>query len=531
MASLLLVEDEEVIKDKLARNVPWRAYGFDRVAAVENGQEALALLTQERFDIMVTDIQMPRMNGIELIKEARKLDPMMKIIVISGYAEFEYAQESIKLNVSDYLLKPFASRRLLEVVLRVKEGAEREKAERSELESLRAHLRKNLSALREKLLMDILNHGFAGPENLEDLRYLGLGDLEGEICRVVVMEIPENYLRSAGEEEKYLLNMQFCRQVERLLTESAYRHLLLNNRRNTVTVIIINPDEELPMRLEEWLTQLRLALDRPVVIGVGHAYRGLDDLPVSYREACVALQYRYSHGPNRVFSVQDVNLDNPFYHKHFYHLHRHPIFDHLRTGTAQSVRADLAAFIEELRCSSINPESLRVIASNLIFMACIVVNELGYNPDEILGVDFSPSRDVNQAESLDELEEYLVVFFDRITGFIAKKRASRNQQLVDEIRRHVEENFATDINLSDLAKQYKISPGYLSLLFSERTGKSFVEYLTERRIRKAKELLRNTDLRVYEVAHAVGYNDPFYFSNCFKRLVGVTPTEFRDNPL
>ena len=158
---ILLVEDEEAIKQKLMNNVPWSDYGFDPVLGASNGLEALTILEQNSIDIMVTDVQMPKMNGIELIKEIKKRDYQLKIVVISGFAEFEYAQESIKLNVSDYLLKPFASRKLLELVLRLKEQLELERAERSELQDLRESLHKNLEALREKFFMNLLNHNLA----------------------------------------------------------------------------------------------------------------------------------------------------------------------------------------------------------------------------------------------------------------------------------------------------------------------------------------------------------------------------------
>lgn len=142
MFGLLLVEDEEAIRKKLMNNVAWADYGFAPVLGAANGLEALALIEKHPVKIMVTDVQMPKMNGIELIKEIKRRGYQMKIIVISGFAEFEYAQESIKLNVSDYLLKPFASKRLLEVALRFKEELEKEEAERSEMNDLRDQLKK-----------------------------------------------------------------------------------------------------------------------------------------------------------------------------------------------------------------------------------------------------------------------------------------------------------------------------------------------------------------------------------------------------
>jgi two-component system, response regulator YesN len=531
MTSLLIVEDEEAIKQKLMGNVVWEQYGFKPVLGACNGREALAILEKTTVDIMITDIQMPKMNGIELIKEVKKRNYLMKIIVISGFAEFEYAQESIKLNVADYLLKPFASRRLLEVVLRLTEQIKQEQAEKSELQELRENLHKNMEALREKFFMNLLNHNMASIDMVGELKFLGLESLVDIPYQVVVMEVPEGLLREANEEEKYLLNLQFINQVKRLLEGGDYQYFLVNQLRNQMTVIFFAPDQELPVHLEEYLTQLQLGLKQSIIIGVGGKYHGFRDLSISFHEAKLALQYRYIHGSNRVFAISDVNLDNPNYHKYFYYLHQNRIFDDLRVGAYSAIHEDIKAFIREMRSSNMNPESLRIIASNLILLTYTTLNELGYNLSDLFETAFLPLVDVNQTESLDELENFLVDFFEKINVYASQKRISLNQSLVDEIQRLMDENYAADITLSGMANQYKISPGYLSLLFTERTGQNFIEYLTEKRIKKARELLKHTDMKIYEIAAAIGYNDSYYFSNCFKKVVGVPPSEFREQSL
>ena len=112
---------------------------------------------------------------------------------------------------------------------------------------------------------------------------------------------------------------------------------------------------------------------------------------------------------------------------------------------------------------------------------------------------------------------------------MSRKRTSTNRQLVEAIRRQIDERYASEITLSGMAEQHRISPGYLSLLFTEQVGKNFIDYLTERRIKKAQELLKHTEMRIYEIANAVGYSDSYYFSSCFKKVVGVTPSEYRES--
>lgn len=525
---LLIVEDEEAIKNKLMHNVDWSAHGFIPVLGASNGKEALTLLKNQPVDIMVTDIQMPLMNGIELIKAVKKLNYPLKIIVISGFAEFEYARESIKFNVCEYLLKPFATKRLLEVALRVREELMKEQAEELELKDLRAQISNSMAALQEKFLMDLLNRNVPKSEISSKLRFFGFEEYKNKNYQVVVMELHDTQRNITNEENKYLLNLQFHRQAKRVLKDSPYQYLLLNPYHHQIVAVIINPDQNLPLRLEEYLTKLRMSFNQDMVFGVSHCYTGLQDLSVAYREACVALQYIYIHGLNRVYSINDLNLNHPGYHKSFYQLYQNRIFDDLRIGAHNEVHNDLNCLFAEMRTSRLNPETIRIIASNLLLLTCATLNELGHNPEEIFKGSLPSLSDISHTESLNDLEEIFRNFFSRINNFINQKRNSINNQRIEEIRLYLEENYASDITLSAIAEQYQISPGYLSLLFTEQTGKNFVDYLTDRRISKAKELLKHTEMRIYEIAMMVGYNDPFYFSNCFKKLTGKTPTEYRE---
>src|SRR5690554_1425557 len=528
MAGILLVEDEDAIREKLMKNVDWSAHGFNPVLGAGNGLEALELLQRHSVEIMVTDIQMPKMNGIELIKALKDQGYRLKIIVISGFAEFEYARESITLNVSEYLLKPFATKRLLDVALKVQEEMRKEQEEESELNELRSQIKENMVDLREKFLVDLLNGNLPGSELGSKLRFFDLQEYEGKSYQTVLMELHTGQAETTQEEDKYLLNLQFYRQADRVLAGSPYNHLLLNLGNHRIVAVFFAPDSALPMRLEEYLTELRDYFQKEVTFGVSNSYQGLQDLSVAYREACVALQYRYLHGWDRVYSIKDLHLDHPGYHKSLYLVYQNRIFDNLRIGAHEQIHHDLKSLFAEMKTSQLNPETIRIIGANLVLLACATLNELGYNPEEIFTGGFPSLSEISHTESLNELEEVIGQFFTRINLLVGERRDSTNKRMVDEIRRYLEDNYASEITLSAIADQYRISPGYLSLLFTEHTGNNFVDYLTERRIGKAKELLKHTQLRIYEIAAAVGYNDPFYFSNCFKKLTHKTPSEYRE---
>jgi two-component system response regulator YesN len=532
MLGLLLVEDEAAIRQKLVGNTAWDDYGFEPVLSAANGREALEILdAHPEIQIMVTDVQMPKMNGLELIKAVKRRELPLKIVVISGFAEFEYAQESLKLQVAEYLLKPFASYRLLEVVLRLQKELRDEAAARAESESLRRQLYENRSVLQEKLICDLLNGNYVAKNLPAQLNYLELASCSGRPFQVAVFELPENPENSAAfatEEDKYLGNIRLFQQVRQFGAARPGTAWSVNYRRNQVVLVVFDPDAELLPQLEALLAQIGSQLGQALACGLGHPYHDLTELALSYQEAGVALQYRYLYGLNQVFTVNDLDSNQANYQKILYQLHQNPLLNDLKTGADNAVQTDVGQLIGELRQAQLTPELVKIIISNLVLLTFTVLTELGYHPAEILQGDFSILTTIYRTESLPELEQLLHSFFERLNHRIRHKRTSFNEKLIREIRVLLDRNFQDDLSLSGIAGQYQISPGYLSVLFTEFTGKNFIDYLTERRIGKARELLKHTDLKIYEIAGQVGYNDSFYFSNCFKKFSGLSPSEYRE---
>ena len=201
----------------------------------------------------------------------------MKIIVISGFAEFEYARESINLAVSEYLLKPFATKRLLDVALRVKGEMSEEQAKEEEIATLRAQISNNMPALREKFLADLLNGKMTESDFEAKLQFLGLDAYEKRPYQVVVMELHDS---PDAPEDKYLLDLQFYQHIEWALKSSSYQFLLLNYYHHQIVAVVFNPDRDLPLCLEKWLTRLRVHLNKDITFGISNCYQALSDPPL-----------------------------------------------------------------------------------------------------------------------------------------------------------------------------------------------------------------------------------------------------------
>ena len=209
-------------------------------------------------------------------------------------------------------------------------------------------------------------------------------------------------------------------------------------------------------------------------------------------------------------------------------LHEHELFGSLKTGTNGQIRGSLERLFAEVRELDLCQTATQVVTGGVLFLTYQILEGLGYCPQKVYGPDFHPLERIVAAKSADELEEFSVALLERAGRVISDQCGNTNQTKIETICRYMQENYVSEISLSAIAKRYCMSPSYLSALFAKSMGQTFTDYLTDCRISKAKEILKHTDKRIYEVAMEVGFKDPYYFSNRFKQITGSSPSEYRE---
>lgn len=537
MFRLLVVEDEEMIKNKILNNINWKENGFDKVFSASDGVEAIKIIKRDYVDIVITDIQMPKMGGIELIREIKGINKNIKTIIISAYAEFEYAKESVKLNVKDYILKPFKSRDLLEIVKRLMEEIIRERSERIEVENLRRQLRENKKALQDKLFNDLISNSFIG--NIDnDLNYLelsGIKEIEYFIAVVNINNFIE-LIRENDEEQKYIYNLTLYNWTGKFLSgydtareiSGKMSHYIINYKIDQVAIVFYDTAEAVTPVLEEMISNARKELGFSLTIGIGNRCQSLTDMYISYKEACSAAKLSCIHGKGIVYSFNDMNFGNKVYSKQLHILSDTKLYDNIKIGAFEEIKRDIVDIITQIKGSKLELDAVNIIISNIMLLSCKTVNELGYNVFDIMGGDFNMYFDVREINDLTQLEEWFLNFFYKVNEFINMKRNNRNESLIAKIKEYVDSKYDENITLTSISKSFVISPGYLSVLFYDYIGQNFIDYLSNLRIQKAKKLLKNSNLLIYEIAEKVGYRDAYYFSTAFKKIVGINPTEYRE---
>ena len=374
---LLIVEDEKPIREKIVNNVEWAANDY-QIYQAANGFKAFEIMRDEDIDIVVTDIKMPKISGIELIRKTRKLTSTVKVIIISGHAEFEYAQQSIRLGVDEYLLKPFRSQRLLKVVNKAKSKILEEQKQKEEIENIRTKI----------------------------------------------------------------------------------KHFLEENRLQT--------------RLD-WLS---------------------DD---------------------KLFKKHSQMFDN-----------NNRLFQVLKTGSKEELVEEVELVLEKINDYN-NQQMILMFTNNIVINTFKTMKDLGYEFDDLIKVIDSQLLEQIDPTNIESIKSWVRSFFDEINNLLISTNGNHNEKIIKEMKEYIEYHYSEGITLGEMANRFNISNGYLSKIFQQHVGEKFTNYINMIRINKAKELLKTTDYKIYEVADEVGFKDSYYFSSWFKKKVGVTPTTYREN--
>lgn len=205
------------------------------------------------------------------------------------------------------------------------------------------------------------------------------------------------------------------------------------------------------------------------------------------------------------------------------------LYQVLKTGCEEELMAEVELILEELESFKSDQQRFFILLNNIILFTFKTMKELGYSFADLMEVIDSQYFEQLEIDNLEEMKDWLKRFFSNINQMISYRQDNRNEELVREVKAYIQNHYTRGITLNELASQFSVSTGYLSKMFLDYVGENFTEYLNMIRVNKAKELLKTTDKKIYQIADQVGFNDSYYFSSWFKKIVGVTPTTYREN--
>jgi two-component system response regulator YesN len=517
---VFLVEDEIVAREGIRDNVDWRLNGFEFCGEAPDGEIALPLLEAAEPDVLITDIKMPFMDGLQLCKVVRERMPWVKIIILSGHDEFEYAQEAIKLGVTEYLLKPVGVQELHNVLHKVADLLERERKEQEELQKLRDQIEDNLAVLREKFLLKLVVGAVSSAEAIEQSQSLGL-ELIARYYLVVVIKVE---LCDAPEQFDYHEYQQVQRIVSSLVETNPDVFLLTKDLEELVLMIKGNTPEYLQEERDFLLEQIQQQVQGgkcKLAIGVGTPRKRITDIYHSFIEALTATQ----DTANAYQTALNGELDTAELLK----VDKSAVEDYLRCGVKEDFDDFFDAFIRPLGETALRSYLIKnYIFLDLVLITARFVDELGGTVDEVIPEINHIETALTTIQTIEHMRDQAQKILISALTFRDSRTNSQYGTMIQHAKEYIGAHYVDpNMSLNEVAAQVSLSSSHFSVVFGQETCKTFKEYLTETRIKRAKELLRTTTLKSSEIAYQIGYTDPHYFSYVFRKNTGLTPTEFR----
>lgn len=542
MLKIFLAEDEVVVRETIKRMIPWEELGFELVGEAADGEMALPLLLRQQPDLLITDIKMPFMDGLTLARLAKKEIPGLKVVILSGYDDFNYAKQAIGIGVEDYLLKPIKKNALIERLSEIRSRYEHEKTQKEYYEKFQ----REMQAYEKNSSRDFFEALVGGSMDMMEVykraEKLGL-DIVAEAYNVLIftMNCDEDF---SGQRDEY--SSWEAESLELLENFFAGHSSAMLFRSNIFSygVLLKGQRETIEENTRACVDEIRKILSRQDgrrewFLAVGQSVERLSQIQKSYHTASRAFSQRYLYDENILYYDEMETMEHP-------------------GGQAET---EDNAYLQKVDVNALNPAILQKFLSNGLqeetenfvkdyFYA------IGQEPMEslvfrnyvILNVRFSVISfikglgcDTNEMESADT-EEVLAESGKNMESAIAyaKKMISqaieirdqnsgnKNRSILKTAVDFIDSHYMDEeISLNTVANVANVSSNHFSALFSQNMGQTFIEYLTTLRMNKAKELLRCTGMRSSEIAGEIGYKDAHYFSYLFKKTQGMTPSDYR----
>jgi len=533
MYRLMLVDDEPEIRDGLQEIIKWEQEGFQVVGVAENGLEALQVAQSVSPDLVVTDIRMPFMDGLEMARRMRKMLPTVQFVVLSGYDEFDYARQAIQIQIKDYVLKPISSDEFVQVLRRVKSHLDEDFAQRSDVRTLKEHLKSSLPVLKELLLTSLLSGGVSRQEAIASAqRY----DLAIESPRYVVALLRIGGIAGtktehdlAGDQE--LLRFAVMNIAEEVLKDSISCQVFHYN--GLIAVLFLISEEEYQpfsqvMEVLETTRQTVLRyLDCMTAIGVSNPCSQLAQLHHAARQAASALDQSALIDDGQVLNIADLEPGSAR-QLTAEEITLRALSNSIKLGNIGDAEDIVHQLMEEVKRSKAAFQDYQVYLLE-IYLAII-------RTGRDLEVEWSERRDggtvtlegMLKSRDLEETEEMLCSLCRRLTRSIRDTRLESGKLLVQKAVDYVNAHYhMSDVSLERVCRHLHISAAYFSTLFKRATKKTFHQYLTELRMDKAMTLLTASDMKTADISMQVGLGDPSYFSYSFKKHFGISPSQAR----
>lgn len=511
---LIIVDDEDIIRNGLMNVVDWPSLGFEVTADMEDGRDAIEYIQKYPVDVVLTDIKMTFTSGLEIARYVYENKPEVKVVIISGYKEFEFAKQAISYNVTHYLLKPTEYNELVKVFNDVKTQLDKEQTAKQRLDNVRKQHEELIPYARQQFLTDIINGAIQDKEKIRDrLDLTGLNvDMEKDRCCLMNIKIQDmnRYLKTNSNYSKDSIYMAVHNFIN--CVDSRIKYIPVYNEHERIHVIAIAleamPEENFKKLTVVFANKLKgtvkTFLNMDIDIEVAKTSENLcsmaaDSAYINYLDS--------SSEYERLVEQQKLLLS------------------YIRAGSLDETCNIFNNIVNRLKI--LDFDTLINFLAGLFIMIENLLKDIGYDLFSASKGNFNykkifDSRDAS--EIISWAKDNLVL----IINHIREHEGVSEEQIIAKAKDYIRENYSRDISLEDVSEHVYLSSGYFSKLFKQHTGENYIDYLIRVRMDKAKELLEQTRYKTYDIGESVGYTNTKYFLRLFKKYTGMTPSEYRN---
>ena len=535
MLKILIIDDEQAIRDGLEIIITEHRKDHYLCKKASDGIQALEMIRVEAPDAVLLDIQMPNMNGIELIEELALHYPDIKKIVLSGFDDFEYVRETMKKGAMDYLLKPVDEEQLFKLLVKIEEDIDEERTRRERDRIIENNFRKNMAFLKENFLHELICAGKpADPDEIrKNFIHYGINTSKTDQNYGIIVVSIDNagYIENQHGADATAADRSLIREVSEKVLEKYGEGSLFQSEKGLVILCFL-PDKD---KQDTFNTIIRTIYAKMVentniriTVSAGRTVSDPSGLHHAYAEALEALKFRFYKKQSSVILASEKN--GPFNRLTDSRL-CNDISDRIagcvESENASGIRDPLDDFCEKTASLLIYPNEiiqcfsdifLKIQSNNVKFKKCSEKTE---------EFDASYIKTLDVFDTLDAMKDFTCDSYSNILSRMAAVSAGKDRRIVNQIKEYINNNYAKNLSLDKLAEMVYLNPNYLGEIFKKQTQENLVNYLTRVRIEKAKEYFQETGAKTYEIGQWVGYEDSAYFSRVFKKVTGVSPSQYR----
>lgn len=526
MIRVMIVDDEPFIRKGLQILINWEQQGYQICGEASNGMEAIELLKEKDFDLIITDIKMPKLDGINLIGYVKEnITKDIGFIILSGFYEYDYAKKAIRYGVEDYLLKPVQKEELIHLLLEYRERYLKKLEEQKHRE------------LTEKIVFDNyvarLLTGLQIPEELEYIRQSLLDDTEVRYIGLEYEQSDEAYHR-LSDEEKLKMQTQLYEAMKNHMGEQWY-HVFLGADGNSTDYLVgflyvkkLADREAISER--EYIHKLHEAinrvLSRKTILFIGQKVPDITVLSDSYKSAMIARNFQHFSNENDITFYDELRIKDDSEKQFLYIDVMDELIRAIEENNEESIMKKTDAVYRHFKDWVADSNIIKINLDYLLYNLIDLIKKLepDFDPEKIYRMISLGGKEQGAVRGS---VQHIRAFSMEFAQYINQLRQNNFGGVLTEIDREIAENYAEGLNLKSLGEKYYINSAYLGQIFKKKYGVSFKDYLNSFRIERAAELLLRSDKKVYLIAEEVGFNNTDYFISKFVQLKGVTPLQYR----